>query len=76
MKIGVESDSGSSGERQVLALGPAQVSVGSVGWGDEFNGSDPAAMVCPNCGLRLEGRKCKLFCLRSGCGYQVTCAEW
>lgn len=57
--------------RQVLASGHVEAS-GSA----SFNGSDPVAMVCPNCGSRLEGRKCKLFCLRSGCGYQVTCAEW
>jgi len=43
---------------------------------DSFNGSQPQSMLCPNCGSRLEGRKCKLFCLRTGCGYQVTCAEW
>ena len=32
--------------------------------------------VCPNCGARLEGRKCKLLCPRPGCGYMVTCSEW
>jgi hypothetical protein len=41
-----------------------------------FNGSQPGSMLCPNCGSRLEGRKCKLFCPRPGCGYLVTCAEW
>jgi uncharacterized protein with PIN domain len=37
----------------------------------EFVGS-----ICPNCGTRLEGRKCKLFCPTRGCGYLVTCSEW
>ena len=35
-----------------------------------------AGLICPNCGAPLEGRKCKLFCLRPGCGYLVTCSEW
>lgn len=35
-----------------------------------------AALVCPNCGAKLEGRKCKLLCVRAGCGYLVTCSEW
>jgi hypothetical protein len=34
------------------------------------------AMTCPNCGSKLEGRKCKLLCTRAGCGYMVTCSEW
>lgn len=33
-------------------------------------------LICPNCGSALEGRKCKLFCTRRGCGYLVTCSEW
>ena len=33
-------------------------------------------LVCPNCGGELEGRKCKLVCVRRGCGYLVTCSEW
>lgn len=35
-----------------------------------------AGLICPNCGSTLEGRKCKLLCLRPGCGYMVTCSEW
>lgn len=35
-----------------------------------------AGSYCPNCGARLEGRKCKLFCRTPGCGYLVTCSEW
>jgi hypothetical protein len=34
------------------------------------------SMTCPNCGSKLEGRKCKLFCHRPGCGYMVACSEW
>jgi hypothetical protein len=33
-------------------------------------------LTCPNCGSTLEGRKCKLFCTRPGCGYMVTCSEF
>jgi hypothetical protein len=33
-------------------------------------------LTCPNCGSPLEGRKCKLLCLKPGCGYMVTCSEW
>ena len=33
-------------------------------------------VICPNCGGALEGRKCKLLCVRPGCGYLVTCSEW
>jgi hypothetical protein len=33
-------------------------------------------IICPNCGAQMEGRKCKLFCTRPGCGYLVTCSEW
>lgn len=40
------------------------------------DGALPQAMLCPNCGSELQGRKCKLFCPRSGCGYLVTCSEW
>ena len=32
--------------------------------------------ICPNCGARLDGRKCKLLCPTVGCGYMVTCSEW
>jgi hypothetical protein len=39
-------------------------------------GLTQTAMTCPNCGSALEGRKCKLFCHRPGCGYMVTCSEW
>jgi hypothetical protein len=37
---------------------------------------DFVGSICPNCGARLEGRKCKLLCPTRGCGYMVTCSEW
>ncbi len=40
------------------------------------DGALSQAMVCPNCGCELQGRKCKLLCMRPGCGYLVTCSEW
>jgi hypothetical protein len=33
-------------------------------------------LICPNCGSALQNRKCKLLCVRPGCGYLVTCSEW
>lgn len=44
--------------------------------GRRADGALPQAMLCPNCGTELQGRKCKLLCVRLGCGYQVTCSEW
>lgn len=43
---------------------------------DAIEAEKMRGLICPNCGSALEGRKCKLFCLRPGCGYQVTCSEW
>lgn len=37
---------------------------------------EQASLTCPNCGSALESRKCKLLCVRPGCGYMVTCSEW
>jgi hypothetical protein len=31
-------------------------------------------LFCPVCSLRLEQRKCKLFCDR--CGYYMSCADY
>lgn len=52
----------------------------------EANQTEPAAgeaeshedrepmLFCPVCSLRLEQRKCKLFCQR--CGYYLSCADY
>jgi hypothetical protein len=31
-------------------------------------------IFCPVCSMRLESRKCKLFCGR--CGYYMSCADY
>lgn len=53
----------------VESFNPQVVVVGSE---DEHS----KGLTCPNCGSPLEGRKCKLLCLKPGCGYMVTCSEW
>jgi hypothetical protein len=35
---------------------------------------EDAMLFCPVCSLRLESRKCKLFCGR--CGYYMSCADY
>jgi hypothetical protein len=40
-------------------------------------GASPAehhSQVCPNCGFRLTGRRCKLVCMQ--CGYYMSCADY
>jgi hypothetical protein len=32
--------------------------------------------TCPNCGQRLQERKCKLFCPDPRCGYYLSCADY
>jgi hypothetical protein len=36
--------------------------------------SDEPMLYCPVCSLRLEERKCKLFCPQ--CGYYMSCADY
>jgi len=32
--------------------------------------------TCPNCGMELAERKCKLYCPRAGCGFYLSCADF
>jgi hypothetical protein len=35
---------------------------------------DQPMLFCPVCQMKLESRKCKLFCAR--CGYYMSCADY
>ena len=35
---------------------------------------EPAMLYCPVCSMKLESRKCKLFCTQ--CGYYMSCADY
>ena len=35
---------------------------------------DRAMLYCPVCSMKLESRKCKLFCAQ--CGYYMSCADY
>lgn len=51
---------------------------GPVSDGEAGGSSEPAAehhsQICPNCGSRLTGHRCKLIC--AGCGYYMSCADY
>jgi len=32
------------------------------------------SIICPNCGERLTGHRCKLLCV--SCGYYMSCADY
>jgi methionyl-tRNA synthetase len=36
--------------------------------------SEEAMLYCPVCSMKLEARKCKLFCPQ--CGYYMSCADY
>lgn len=35
---------------------------------------DQPMLFCPVCSMKLESRKCKLFCTQ--CGYYMSCADY
>lgn len=42
---------------------------GSPAWAAEHHSN-----ICPNCGERLTGHRCKLVC--AACGYYMSCADY
>jgi hypothetical protein len=38
------------------------------------NTETEAMLYCPVCSMKLESRKCKLFCTQ--CGYYMSCADY
>ena len=60
--------------RKITELDESENLASNRGWARE--NAKRVGLVCPNCGAELQGRKCKLLCVRVGCGYVVTCSEW
>lgn len=44
------------------------------GAGEAETDVDHHCQICPTCGRRLEGHRCKLVC--SQCGYYLSCADY
>lgn len=42
--------------------------------GAEARAVEHHSQVCPNCGQRLTGDRCKLVC--GACGYYMSCADY
>jgi hypothetical protein len=40
----------------------------------ESASNEQVMLYCPVCSMKLESRKCKLFCAR--CGYYMSCADY
>jgi len=47
---------------------------GATGPADETTPVDHHCQVCPTCGHRLTGQRCKLVC--TDCGYYMSCADY
>jgi ribosomal protein S27AE len=52
----------------------AEVSYAGVSAGVEERPVEHHCQICPNCGNRLAGHRCKLLCM--GCGYYMSCADY
>jgi hypothetical protein len=42
--------------------------------GEDARAAEHHSQICPNCGQRLTGYRCKLIC--AGCGYYMSCADY